>query len=153
MLDNAQALSSGLEDIKAQLDSGAEEIGSDCYRPHTSTFYKRALPTVQRVSTEADRIATRIKEVLVYFGEDPKETQIEHLFLSVQVFLELVDRASEDNSRLSGKQILRSKTSGSPDKSAPSNFDGTLRAIREGRHGREASLAKDRPASRVFSFQ
>ena len=128
----------------------------DQFHDVMTKFVSKVKPLVETLSERAEFVKRSSLEVLEYYGEEP-EIQVEHLFTTLKTFIELVENASEENARLSGKHILFTKIAEAPTSPKKhmrtSSFEMTLRAIREGRHGRESSLAKDRPQSRVFSFQ
>lgn len=148
------AICSQIEQLKHDTSRSEPE---DQFLPQMTHFVEHASPIVEGISSEEAELSRLSKEVLAYFGEGPQETQIGEVFSILSIFLELVDKASEENAQLGNNRILRTITN--PGQCSPvnsgvvSSFDGTLLAIRSGKHGREKSLAKDRPASRVFSFQ
>lgn len=116
-----------------------------------SEFVHGAKSTVAQVSQSAILLQKQIAAVVDYFGEESSKVRVEDIFATLRAFVELVDRAREENLSLSGNHILRSKTSLSKLSvaSAGQSFDGTLKAMRAGRRTGSREV-RDRPASRVF---
>lgn len=152
MFDNVSNLAIGLRSIEctlSEMEIRSQSTNNSFVRTMTK-FILHAKPILHEAERHAQSLEVLIGKVLNYAGESSSEVKIEDLFSTLQAVIELVARASEDNRTLRGSHLIRSKPSQYGLMNS-SDFDGTLRAMRAGRHGREVSRElRDRPTSRVF---
>lgn len=132
VLENVTNLKQNLLKVVEALDVAPDD---KAFVNSMSTFIGHATPVVDQIVKSAAQLETEIVAVLKYFAEDANVTQIEDICSTVQTFVDMAERAQEDNLALSGGHILRSKTSHTYASSQRQNqsFDGTLKAIRSGR--------------------
>lgn len=155
VFDNVKSLEDGLQLIKTVVSKGspARFPEHDQYVPRVQKFLQHAVPRLGAIVSQSTGLQVLVGEVLLYFGQTASDVRVEDIFGTLKSFADLVERAVEESPHLAGGQSLRLR----PSQSALStyqdsqSFDGTLRAMRAGQHGREVSREiRDRPASRVF---
>lgn len=143
-------LETGLRAIENALTSSHFTTPGDLFVASMSVFVTRTKDTVAQIVRSASELKEQITRVIQYFGEDTNKARTEDIFSTLRAFVDLVNRAQEENFQLSGNHILRSMLSASalPSRLVSQKFDDTTKGMRAGR-AIDIRKARDRLASRV----
>ncbi|GAA6056774.1 hypothetical protein JCM3770_006127 [Rhodotorula araucariae] len=94
--DTVQSLVAGVAQAKAELDvlkSIATLSPQDRFIPVMDQFIRHATPAMEALRSHAQSVSDELRDLLLFFGEDPKESKPEALFDLVAQFASLLRRA------------------------------------------------------------